>query len=203
MKQLYKSVLSFFFLTLSLGVYTKAFCQLGKGDFLAGGNMAISSSRNYFEGQLYGSGAQFRVSPVFGYFIIDRLAAGARLNYTYENSKSHGNNFANLRWHTRQLGVGPFLRYYFLPATRKVNLLAEASYLFSASKTVQNSQVYKTDLQTLGISAGPAFFLNSHLALEVLAGYLRQRVPANKSTSTVFQVQAGLQFYPGSLKRKK
>lgn len=202
MKQLYKSVLSFSFLTLSLGVYTKAFCQLGKGDFLAGGNMSISSSRNYFNDQLTGTGTQFRLSPVFGYFIIDRLAAGARINYAYETGKSRGNSVF-YKWHIRDVGIGPFVRYYFLATTQKMNLLAEASYLFSSSKTVQNPQVYKTEMQTLGISAGPAFFLNPHVALEVLAGYRRQRVPENKFTASVFQVQVGLQFYPGSLQHKK
>lgn len=189
-----------FLLCLSI-VSGKVTAQLAKGDFLAGGNLSFQNSRNFRQDQLTDKGINIQASPGFGYFLVNRLATGVRLNYNYSSSKNlvSGTSYRSYGW---DLGAGPFVRYYFLPEAKKINLLAEASYVFNFYKTVSGGTSFTNDMQTLGISAGPAIFLNPKLALEILAGYRRQQVNKDNFIGQVFLIQFGLQFYPGRLVKK-
>jgi hypothetical protein len=133
--------------------------------------------------------------PGAGYFIWDKLAIGLRAGVNHSNAKYvlEGNNVTYLFMDTRSkatsLSVSPFVRYYLLPAPSKVNVLADAGYIYGKTKErTESFQIYsqpggmpsesvsmsttKDDSHSFSISAGPAFFLNPKVSLEVTAGYL-------------------------------
>src|SRR5579859_4202038 len=81
--------------------------QTNKGQWLAGGNVSFKSESNGpADAQ---KSTTFQLSPDAGYFFIDNLAAGIRLNYQSEKVKNDPNGASTLFF------AGPFVRYYFLP----------------------------------------------------------------------------------------
>ena len=144
------------FLLLVIVISNQVTAQIKKGQWLAGGNVNWTSA---FNGDFYGNSTVISIMPDAGYFFIDKLAAGLKLNYTIINPSS-GLSYVDF-------GFSPFVRYYILPAEKTINIFTEAAYGWGRN-TEQGANV--TNHQW-SVSAGPAFFLNSHVALEVALIY--------------------------------
>ena len=82
-----------------------------------------------------------------------------KLNYTIANPSS-GLSYTDY-------GFAPFVRYYILPAEKNINIFAEAAYGWDRN-TVQGAN---STSHQWSVSAGPSFFLNPHVALEVALNY--------------------------------
>lgn len=130
------------------------FAQVNKGQWLVGGEAGFNSVKH---GD--GKGTEFTFSPKGGYFIIDKLAAGLRADFT--SSKPKDGEASG------ELLIAPFARYYFLGASEKVNIFADASYGFGNVKYEGES----ASQNAFAISAGPAIFLSPHTALELALQY--------------------------------
>lgn len=128
------------------------FAQINRGQFLVGGNAGFESGKfGDVDASKYTS---FELSPDAGYFFIDNLAGGLRLNL--ESTK-----FKDAEDATSSVLIAPFVRYYFLPVAQKVNIFADASYGFGSMKDGQSES-----FNQYSFMAGPAIFLTPNTALE-------------------------------------
>jgi hypothetical protein len=123
-----------------------------KGDFMGGGGLQIDFSK--YKDIPNSKTTYFSFDPEFGYFFIDRLAGGVKLEYSSEKDETDDDAFT-------EFTVRPYIQYYFLPTKNKVNLFANASYGFGSV-----GQANKESFGFYQIKAGPVFFLNEHTALE-------------------------------------
>ncbi len=162
--------------------------QIYKGQWLVGGNVAFTSSK---EGDYKTTTFQF--SPNAGYFFINKLAGGLRLNINSAKEK-----FNDVESTATTTSIAPFARYYFLPAAQKVNVFADASYSIGSMKYEEDDEdEQKVNVNGFTFSAGPAFFLTPNTALEVTLGYNSSKVEdADESTGT-FLFGVGFQIHLG------
>lgn len=105
---MYKSFLIVLcFLTLTTNA------QISQGNILAGGAVSFTSQK-YSGG---GSNANvLHIMPDAGYFFADKIAGGIRASFT--DYSDAGDSY-------RDLLIGPFARYYFLPVAQKTNIFLE------------------------------------------------------------------------------
>src|SRR5437870_13812125 len=101
-------------LTVMLFVYYFGTAQINKGQFLIGGNASYSTHK--VGPQSGDRQSMFSISPDAGYFVINKLALGVRAGLSAY--KVHTSSF-----YSKSTGfdLSPFVRYYFLPPTKKVN----------------------------------------------------------------------------------
>lgn len=191
-----KKILLMAFATISMNVI---FAQgnIHKGDWMVGGTAGFSS-------QKYGSNSNskttnFSLAPNIGYFFIDQFAGGLRADISYSKSGS-GNNEEK----QTSFLIEPFLRYYFLPSTQKVNVFADAGYGFGSNKfTTGSTSSPSQSVNGFDAKAGVAIFLTPVAALEFSLGYnsLKYEGAADRYNTILFGV--GFQIHlPGSSVKK-
>src|SRR5688572_4536948 len=120
-----------------------SFGQVNKGQWLTGGSAAINF-QNVDESEY--KSTTINISQNIGYFFMYKLAAGLRGSFDW--TKSNALHITN----TFFTG-SPFIRYYFLPASHKLNVFGDASYGWGANKSSGNT----TSFNKIAITAGPAF----------------------------------------------
>jgi hypothetical protein len=162
--------------------------QINKGQWLVGGNAGFTSSK---EGDFKTTTFQF--SPNAGYFFINNLAGGLRLNINSQKEKFNDDEET-----ATTTSIAPFVRYYFLPAAQKVNVFADASYSFGSVKYDDGTNDEKVNVNGFSVSAGPAIFLTPNTALELTLGYNSSKIEdADESTGT-FLFGVGFQIHLGN-----
>lgn len=144
---------------------TAAFTQgnINKGDWMLGGTAGFASSK--YEDIDNSKVTSVTISPNAGYFFINNFAGGIR--FEFESEKPEDEDA------TSGLLVAPFLRYYFLPSTQKVNVFLDASYGFGSIKYPNPLGGGSTtdDLNQYAIMGGAAVFLTPSTALEFALNY--------------------------------
>lgn len=145
-----------FFSCLSVAV-TQA-QNIRKGDFMLGGDISFSSTS--LSGSGSGSQTDVKISPNFGYFFIDRFAGGLELSYQSQSVSGMGGS-------VNAFGLAPFLRYYFLPVDRKLNLFLQGNYGFGSASGNGTS----ISFNAFGFSFGTAIFVTPSTALEFAVRY--------------------------------
>ena len=162
-----------------------AFSQIQKGQWLLGGNAEFSFAQSR---ELKMSTLQF--SPASGYFFINKLAGGLRVDFGSETYK-----WTESKYTYSTISLAPFFRYYFLPAEQKVNVFADAAYGFAWSKyrSITPSDIHTYSYNTVSFMAGPSIFLNQHTALEVTVGYNHStRGPIDSTLTNKLRVGIGI-----------
>src|SRR5579863_2054352 len=91
------------FLLFVIVVSNQVSAQIKKGQWLAGGNLNWTSTFNDYNG----NNTVVTIMPDAGYFFIDKLAGGLKLNYSMGHP-AQGGAYSNF-------GFSPFVRYYILP----------------------------------------------------------------------------------------
>jgi hypothetical protein len=159
-----KTMKKILFVTFFAAVTNLAFSQgnIRKGDWMVGGNVNFSSSKYADADNSY---KQFQLSPNAGYFFINQLAGGLRLNL---NSSRYE---ALATQKSTHFTIAPFVRYYFLPATQKINVFADAGYGFGEVKTTSGSSEQSYNINGFAGKAGIAIFLTPAAALEFSIGF--------------------------------
>jgi hypothetical protein len=185
------------FLTVIITITANS--QITKGGFLIGGNIGFSSTKFKRPDISNAITNNFFISPGIGYFIIDKLAAGIRLNFTssHEKAGTIDQSYTNTT-------LSPFARYYFLPVNKMVNAFINLSYNNSRTK-FSNQSTPSTILKRYEytIAAGPSIFLNQQIALEFTAGYQWSSAKGrSNSKETQFNTGLGLQIHLGKIKTK-
>lgn len=156
--------------------------QTEKGTWLLGGSASFSSSKPANSSSVTNT----LFSPAAGYFVNNDLAVGA------------GINFQNLNGNYSSISFAPFVRYYFLPIGTNAKLFGNGSFGYGSYKfTGSNSN----SLTTWELSAGPAFFLNKNVALELALAYGSASYSPNDAVNTV-SLKAGFQIHFNNGKKK-
>ena len=133
------------------------FAQVDKGQWLVGGNASFESGKfGDLDASKYTS---FTFSPNAGYFFINNLAGGLRMSLESTKFKSDENASSSFLF-------APFVRYYILPSSNKVNVFGDASYGFGSMKDGDSES-----FNQFAIAAGPAVFLSPNTALEFTLQY--------------------------------
>lgn len=146
-----------FFAALLVVSAQAVFAQINKGQWLVGGSAGFESGKyGDVDESKYTS---FELSPAAGYFFINNLAGGLRLNVSTTKYKEDDDAMSSF-------SLAPFVRYYFLPAGEKVNILADASYGFGSMKDGESES-----FDRFSFMAGPVVFLSPNTALEFTLGY--------------------------------
>lgn len=186
------------FILISFFIGATSFAQINKGQYLVGGNAAFSG----YDDNGHKS-SQLTIAPNAGYFFINKLAGGLKLNLGYGSFKISGEKAT-----TSSYGVSPFVRYYILPAANKVNLFAQASYGWNKSRNKYPDYTSRSTFNSYSFAAGPAFFVTPNISVELTAGYTNSQYKnknydntTSKSKEKLFQVGVGFQIHLGNGKK--
>lgn len=173
------------FVLIAFAFYNKANCQITEGNWLVGGNASVDRQVQDLNNSTY-TGWNVNIDPDIGFFMSDKFAAGIRGNLYYSYMEVHTS-----KTKTTFLGFGPFLRYYFLPTGNSVNILADAEYLYG-------TDFKKNHQEEFIFSAGPVFFLNPSVGLELTLNY--HKLNSKITGSSTFSFAVGFQIH---LKKKR
>jgi hypothetical protein len=167
-----------------LFVITKAPCQTEKKYWMMGGSGAYSV-QNEIQRGITVKGTMITFQPDLGYFFINRTAAGIKGSFQYSIAKYLGVVDKSVA-----ISGGPFIRHYFLNDEKSWNLLAEAAYQYYnySSNGNQHANGYT-------LSAGPVFFFNTAVGLEILANYENYNSPELYTTTETFVLSVGFQIH--------
>lgn len=151
-----------------------------QGDMFLEGSIKISTGG---EEDYYG------FSPKFGYFLNDKFAVGAKLNYASIKQETPSEK-------TNVFGVGAFARYYFLELDKKrFKAYAEAGLGFGRNKYESDLLNDTTNSITADVNVGLNYFITKNVAVTfVLANMLSYNsvAPENGPSSDTFQLNINL-----------
>lgn len=210
---------------LSFSFVFSANAQLSKGQWIVGGMGEFSHSNGDGVYNSFISGdsktTQYAFSTGAGHFFTDRFCAGIRIGFggtrEEQDYKSSGTPFS-LDYHSESkistFNISPFARYYFLAPAKKINLLGEIAYVrtegraksltrettyFPSNPPTINESSYTENFtsNTFSIGAGPAFFLNSKVSLELLVKYATGKISGSDQNSNAFGFATGFQIHLG------
>jgi hypothetical protein len=170
-----KSILLFF---IAFIFYNDAHSQITHGNWLVGGSGEFHKQREDLQGSNI-RGLSISAAPDIGYFIIDKLGVGVNGDFSYITIKARGQYISK----STILGIGPFVRYYFLPSDNRINIFSQAAYEY----TTDFHSHYQNDLY---FSAGPVIFFNSSVGLELAAKYstLKSTMPIANAKTIFFAI---------------
>lgn len=184
----------------------------GVADFsYSDGDASINNTSN---GNSKSSSYTASASPA--YFFIDKLCAGLRIGaggaYAKEKYFSSFGSYSS-KSKVNSINLSPFIRYYLLDVSKKINLFADASYTYSHGRsetdveqvffgggipsTTQSHSEYKFNSNSYSIAAGPAFFLNTKVSLELFLKYSHSKINKNNQSGNIFGAGAGFQVHLG------
>jgi hypothetical protein len=175
-------------------ILIKTNAQLTKGNWLVGGTGSydfekISSISVIRKTQ------QITISPNIGYFLIDNFGVGLKPQFVLIKREYPGASYfpAEKIYH---LSIGPFVRYYFLPTDKVINLLVHSDFSIGVYKYYpENQAVQKESYNSWSMGFGPAIFFNSSVALETIAGYKQVNSNISDQKNQSFQFLIGLQIH--------
>ena len=176
-----------FILAVVVSFSTASMAQgnIKKGDWMVGGDVGFNSAKTDSKfGSTTSNSNESTVnfSPNVAHFFIDQLAGGIRFNVATSTSK-----YGTPRVEDKETFflVGPFLRYYFLPATAKTNIFLDGGYSFGNTKyTPPSGSDSKTKMNGYSFTGGVACFLTPSVALEFGLGYSSLKDKSSGSTTT-------------------
>ena len=175
-----------------MGSVTLSSAQTEKGMMVIGGSSNISESikgtANTFN---------FSVQPLFGAFVINNFAIGGIYSFSASSARTL-NAITDVTTTTTTFNtlVGPFLKYYFGKKAMKPFISTNAGYtVFTQirSNNAPNSTASLSNYDGFSVSgsAGLAYFLNPHIAIES-ALYLTATGAQTQLPTTNFGFSLGL-----------
>jgi hypothetical protein len=178
-----KNTLLFLFIILSNVTFVH--CQKSKSDTLNPFGLHIGV--NYGAGIAGGTvgGGLLKVCPRIGVNYKERLVLGLESNagyqIVYEKDSLEPSIYLS-RW------VGPFVQYYFYPASSKLNLLASVHYIFGSFYQYNDVEKYRTTYNTAFLGLGFSYKVkNALIEFGYRYTFLMNNTPiAAKETNTVF-----------------
>jgi hypothetical protein len=142
------------------------FSQIDKGNWMVGGNGFIKKythTETSNNRTLEYKRQQVNLSPSISYFVIDKGAVGIRSSIDWLRNKSV---LRSVFFNEIEYSFGPFIRYYLLNAEKPINIITEAHYSFG--KLIHEGKTYT---QYYSGMAGPVYFINNKVGIELLLGY--------------------------------
>lgn len=184
-----KAVLLLF---VNLNLSFICFSQITRSNWLVGGNFSYSKSDSkgdYFVRK----GRYIDITANAGYFFLDKAASGLRFNALLSKVKSGRPDNSTTSVEQTNIGIGPFLRYYFLPAENRINILSDAGVSFAKTSNNIVNNAEKSWTSSFGL--GPVVFLNSCVGLEFLLVYNHYSSLKMNSTDNTIQFKIGFQLH--------
>lgn len=161
-------------LGVSLLISTAISAQVSQGNWLVGGNASFSYTESKSGSTNPYKAIIIDLAPNVGYFVIDQLALGAKVNYRRNQSES--NDIKNT---FESMNISPFARYYILESDKMLNPFLESSYRFG---------VFESDnTQEFSIGGGLAIFVNQNVAYEITLNYVDTRLKNFENNTIQFQ----------------
>jgi hypothetical protein len=172
----------FLILCCFLTLIQHTWAQITKHNWLVGGSARIAKEQEKLIGSDVNS-LDVQLSPNIGYFPLDKFAAGLKPYFGFAKLKTP--TFTDK---TSTLGIGPFIRYYFLPVDKRVNIFAESDYqyLTDFKGYSQNRFIF---------SAGPVIFFNSSVGIESTLNYQIIRTNGSGTDVKTFFIGIGFQIH--------
>jgi len=187
-----KQYLSFILLWISASVNG----QITKNNWIVGGTLAYSNTQAKFTDAVKTNNQKFGVSGNIGYFPIDKLALGGVVDMNFFREKRPEVDGTELNINSSINGVGPLIRYYFLPIDSRVNLLSEISLLYSFARQKDRGDIInKYRSFAWNSNVGVVIFLNSSIGVEMLAGYNSYKVINGDAKEQTIRFRIGLQIH--------
>lgn len=152
--------------------------QTEKGKWLVGGTASFHSVKEGSSDAV----TSLTLAPNAGYFVGNNFALGASVQLTTVQKESTAFAFA------------PFARYYFAPLGDNAKLFVNGTVGLGTFKSYQASS--STGFSTWELSAGPAFFINKNVALEIALAYGQNKFKNVEATKD-FGLKAGFQIHLG------
>lgn len=150
---------------------------------MIGGSGNYSTSHEHDSPVLYYKYHTFQLNGDVGYFFVKKMTGGIRISYLHSHNKTSYNDTTLFNTTAREINLGPFVRYYVLPAKLKYNLLIDAFYSFGRSRNKSVDSDFKDKASTYAFAAGPVWFINSTAALELTLSYEHRQMVSNFKTS--------------------
>jgi len=200
-------------LTVGLGAQVT-----NQGNFVIGGAVGFSAARSDVTQEIETgdtredspSTTQFNIAPQVGYFLLDKLAVGIRMDYTFNRVRE----MEETQVRDSDLLFGPFSRYY-VPMGEDMAFIIEAGFGFGNSNDEQligtTTQRINTNIFAFGIGPGLTIISNDAIGIEALVKYNFARSDfdtqlggVNRSTvsrTNQLDLSIGIQFYFGGIKQ--
>ncbi len=151
--------------------------QTQQGDWMVGGNFRLNTSDN---------NTQIAFTPNVGAFVIDNLAIGGNINFSY--SKTGNNKYTSF-------GIGPFARYYFTTDNQPIRPIVQGSFNYLSTKNKIGNSVSSTNNgSNYFIGGGAAMFISNNVSIDALLGYDHTKYK-NFDGSGGFAFNIGFQVY--------
>jgi hypothetical protein len=160
----------------------RATSQITKGNWLVGGNGRFARQQETLLGSEVNS-IMIQVSPNLGYFFVDKFAAGLKPSFGFTRFNTNGSINKSTT-----LGVGPFIRYYFLPIDNRTNLFTEGDYQY-----LSDFNGYSQN--TFILSAGPVIYFNSVVGIEITMNYELIHSTGSATSAKTFFLGIGFQIH--------
>jgi len=171
-------------LAAALLYLNQANSQITKGHWLIGGSASFSSLKSSSTSTAQFNQTDIQISPSIGYFFKDKFAGGLRPSLFYGS-----NTIANS---STVIGIGPFIRYYFLNPEHIFNLFAEGSYSYGNNSG--NGQLSSRS-NTFSISGGPVIYFNNSVGLEFTLAYSTLKAVGFTGNNNQLRFGIGFQFH--------
>lgn len=177
-----KKILTLAAAFLLISVVTNA--QTGKGDWLVGGSMMINTT----EGNSY-----FTLTPDAGYFFANNFAVGSELIISFSK-------LGEIK--SSAFGVGPFTRYYFELKDPVFKPFVHGSFSIASVRTKAFGMSETETATGFFLGLGGAFFINSNVAIDGVAGYNYSKVENNDGNGGfLFRIGFQVHLLGGEVKR--
>jgi hypothetical protein len=191
-----------------------------QGNFLIGSAIGFSTNQSTvsYSGATPGTSnegptsRQLNIAPHIGYCLIDNLALGIGMDYTFSREKQPGTD----KRQNSDLLFDPFGRYY-LPFGEDKAIFLETNFGFgnSSSDLVLDNKLQSVNTSITAVGVGPGFTIFSHDAVGVEAlfkyNYAHSKfntesagVKTETTTNTnQFSVSLGIHFYFAGIRAAK
>lgn len=182
------------------------------GNFMIGSSFGLSSAQsritqNDTGGEAEGEGPSstlFCISPKVGYFLVDNLALGIGLDYTFNEVNQPNKN----RTKDSDLLFGPFARYY-VPFSDDMAIFLEGNFGFGNSSDIMDvdgvSQNISTNIFAIGAGPGLTVFSSDAIGISAIFKYNYARSDFDTTVGGVqrrtitktnqFNFSVGINFY--------
>jgi hypothetical protein len=178
-----------------------AFAQFDKGTIFLGGT--LSTLVQHVDAKPVGfpsssrSDVTFGISPSIGFFLNEKIAVGASVNYSKGTQNSDVSNIS-ISTEQNSIGISPYVRYY-TPISNSIYFAMHGSINFSRGNQTSSQNSFSTtdnSFYTLGASIRPIFifFPSAKWGIEASVaslGYTYMRSLPDTGSSSSLGLNAG------------
>ncbi len=178
-----------------------AYAQFEKGNKLVGGSLGadFTTDKTKVDNTTYTNGrnVNFSFDPQVAYFVINNLAVGGALGFSTESYKEDDSDYKSV---DNEITIQPLVRYYL-----SQGIFFQGNFIVGSakSKVTDNGDTDETKYNVSGwsLSAGYAYFLNDHVAIEPQLGYAgkgyKNKQNDVKYVDNGLYIRVGFQIYLG------